>query len=349
MSEVPSESTDDAVGAEKPGDPAQRFDNPPPVAEEPALPLGPFDRLFEELGEPVPQPSSPTPNAWHAAWDQPDPAFGGSIQRPDDSPFATMALPAAGETIAHPGYGYPPAAPPEPAKRSIVRPAGRLVRELAETIVLALAIFLLVRAVVQNFQVEGKSMEPTFESGWYLLVNKSLYWEVNLDTVGKFVPFVDPGADPTRYVFRAPKRGDVIVFRQPNQPIGATERDFIKRVIGLPGEVVEVHNGTVFINGKPMREPYIAEKPAYDCPPKLVPPGTYFVLGDNRNNSSDSHSWGPVPKGNIIGQAWLIYWPFHQFGLVNNDHVKPDASQAEATVPNKDETPLLTVGGCTGG
>jgi signal peptidase I len=231
----------------------------------------------------------------------------------------------------------------------VVRPAGRLVRELAETVVLALAIFLLVRAVVQNFQVEGRSMEPTLETGWYLLVNKSLYWEVNLDTVGKFVPFVDGGSDPTRYIFRSPQRGDVVVFQQPDQPIGALERDFIKRIIGLPGEVVEVHDGTVFIDGEPLHEPYISEEPGYDCPARVVPEGSYFVLGDNRNNSSDSHSWGPVPKENIIGQAWLIYWPFETFGLVDNDHVKPDAEQAEAPRPVKEDVPLMTKGGCSSG
>ena len=78
-----------------------------------------------------------------------------------------------------------------------------------------------------------------------------------------------------------------------------------------------------------------------------MPPGTYFVLGDNRNNSSDSHSWGTVPKGNIIGQAWLIYWPFHQFGLVNNKHAQPDASQPESNFPAKQQIPLITRAGCT--
>lgn len=324
-----------------------------PTPELPSTPIGPFDRLFEELGEP---PRAPEPYTWHAASEPQhrEPAAssipfsaGGAMQRPDDSPFATIALPPPSDVPYTPGaYGPRPVALPK-EKRSVIRPAGRLVRELAETVVLALAIFLLVRAVVQNFQVEGRSMEPTFETGWYLLVNKSLYWEVNLDTLGKFFPFVDSGHDPTRYIFRGPKRGDVIVFRQPNQAIGTVERDFIKRVIGLPGEVVEVHDGTVYINGNPMHEPYIADKPAYDCPPKLVPPEMYFVLGDNRNNSSDSHSWGPVPKGNIIGQAWLIYWPFHQFGLVDNDHVKPDSSQQEPSVPDKQNVPLLTEAGCT--
>jgi signal peptidase I len=319
----------------------------PPV-EPRDVPSGPFDRLFEELG--VPPPPSPSDgSSWHAAWGPPQrpeprgPSYAFPENRPlprfDDTPFATIALPAPSDTPYRPGMYEPPVARP-PERRSLVRPAGRLVRELAETIVLALAIFLLVRSVVQNFQVDGKSMEPTLETGWYLLVNKSLYWEVNLETVGKFVPFVEPGHDPTRYLFRGPKRGDVVVFRQPGQPIGATERDFIKRIIGLPGEIVEVHDGTVFINGKPLHEPYIADKPNYDCPPRRVPAGHYWVLGDNRNNSSDSHAWGPVPKGNIIGNAWVIYWPFHRVGLVNNKHEVPDAAQPEPTIPVKQDVPL---------
>ena len=220
------------------------------------------------------------------------------------------------------GFGAPAEAVP-PRRRSALHFVGRGVRELAETVILALLIFLLVRAVVQNFQVEGKSMEPTFENGWYLLVNKALYWEINLKTVHKFIPFVHPGADPTRYIFRGPRRGDVIVFRAPEQVPGQPERDFIKRIIGLPGESVSVHDCTVFINGKPLNEPYILERPNYDYPATTVPPGQYFVLGDNRNNSSDSHAWGMLPKENIIGQGWLIYWPFKDFGLVDNTSAKP--------------------------
>lgn len=220
------------------------------------------------------------------------------------------------------------AAPPA-QRRSIFRPLGRILREAAETIVLALLIFLLVRAVVQNFQVEGRSMEPTLETSWYLLVNKALYWEINLKTINKFLPFIDPGDDPTRYVFRGPRRGDIIVFESPNQPQGQPERDFIKRIVGLPGETVEVHDCAVFINGKPLDEPYIKEKPAYTYGPKTVPPGHYFVLGDNRNNSSDSHSWGMVPKENIIGQAWLAYWPFSAFGLVDNTSVEPGSGASQ--------------------
>ena len=349
MPEVPPQSTEEQPSGAPLEEPSPPAGEPIPPAEPRDVPSGPFDRLFEELDRAQPA-APPGSRSWHAAWEpqqrpevrQPSYSFPEArpLPRPDDSPFATIALPAPSDAPYAPGMYGPPVAAPAKEKRSIVRPFGRLVRELAETVVLALAIFLLVRAVVQNFQVEGMSMQPTLQTRWYLLVNKSLYWEVNLDTVGKFVPFVEAGRDPTRYLFRGPKRGDVIVFRQPNQPAGAPERDFIKRVIGLPGEVVEVHNGTVFINGKPLHEPYIADKPNYDCPAQRIPPGFYWALGDNRNNSSDSHSWGPVPKGDIIGQAWLIYWPFDQFGLVDNDHAKPDASQAEPTQPAKQDVPL---------
>lgn len=221
-------------------------------------------------------------------------------------------------------FGGPAATAAAPRQRSVFRPLGRGLREIAETIILALLIFLLVRAVVQNFQVEGSSMNPTFENQWYVLVNKALYWEINLDTVHKFVPFVEPGDDPTRYVFRGPKRGDVIVFRSPTIPDDAPERDFIKRIIALPGETVEIHDCTVFVDGLPLDEPYIKEPPRYEHGPETVPPDHYFVLGDNRNNSSDSKNWGPLPKENIIGQAWLIYWPRSAFGLVDNTSVTPE-------------------------
>ena len=244
--------------------------------------------------------------------------------------------PAALPELPGGGTFHPPAsvAPPR-GRRRTMHFVGRGVRELAETIVLALMIFLLVRSVVQNFQVEGKSMEPTLETGWYLLVNKALYWEINLETVDKFLPFVEPGDDPTRYIFRGPRRGDVIVFRAPEETPGQTERDFIKRIIGLPGETVEVRDCTVFINGKPLDEPYILQRPTYTFPEEQVPDGHYFVLGDNRNNSSDSHSWGMLPKGNIIGQAWLTYWPSDFFGLIDNTSVTPQDAPAttNSTVP----------------
>ena len=258
------------------------------------------------------------------------------IPQPLDAPAAAAA---STSTTGLPHYSPPASSPPffgpasaagaiavelpAPRQRTLWRPLGRGLREMVETIILALLIFLLVRAVVQNFQVEGRSMEPTFENQWYVLVNKALYWQLNMETVSKFVPFVDPGDNPMHYLFRGPKRGDVVVFKSPNQPANGPERDFIKRVIALPGETVEVRDCTVFIDGEPLDEPYILEKPAYTFAPQTVPPDHLFVLGDNRNNSSDSHSWGMMPIENLIGQAWLIYWPSSAFGLVDNTSVTP--------------------------
>jgi signal peptidase I len=205
-------------------------------------------------------------------------------------------------------------------------------RELVETIILAALIFLAVRAVVQNFRVEGASMQPSLNDREYLLVNKAIYFRVDMDQIHRFLPFVPgDGADGDRHLFRAPRRGDVIVFKFHLD----TKRDFIKRVIGVPGDTVEVRDGTVFINGQPLQEDYVLDTPNYTYGPKTVPEGHYFVLGDNRRNSFDSHSWGSscppqqqcdfVPEENIIGQAWLLYWPFHDLGFVNNKTLRPVA------------------------
>ena len=202
-------------------------------------------------------------------------------------------------------------------------------RELAETVILAVLIFFAVKAVVQNFRVEGASMEPSLQTEQYLLVNKAIYFRVDMDKVHQFLPFVPGDNGQKKHLFRAPRRGDVIVFRFPMDP----SRDFIKRVIGVPGDTVEVKDEKVFINGAPLVEPYILATPNYNYGPKTVPPGEYFVLGDNRRNSYDSHAWGNtcpaqqqcdfVPEENIIGQAWLSYWPLDAFGFVNNKIIKP--------------------------
>ncbi|MBI4317371.1 MAG: signal peptidase I [Chloroflexi bacterium] len=185
-------------------------------------------------------------------------------------------------------------------------------REILETILLTLIIFLLVRAVVQNFKVEGRSMEPTLESGQYLLINKAAYWHVDPGAVGRYVPVVRTMDDKQMFVFGQPQRGDVIVFRYPKD----LSRDFIKRVIALPGETVEVRQGVVYVNSKPLDEHYLLDRPNYFVERQVVPPDNYFVLGDNRNNSLDSHVWGMVPVENIIGKAWLSYWPVDRWGLL---------------------------------
>ena len=201
-----------------------------------------------------------------------------------------------------------------PPSSQVGKKARRLGWELVQTLFLAALIFLAVRAVAQNFRVEGSSMEPGLHDGQYLLVNKAIYFKINLQTLSKYVPFIDAGDKPQRFLIRGPHRGDVVVFRFPRDP----QRDFIKRVIGVPGDVVEVINGNVYVNSVQLSETFTLNGTAYQFPRQTVPEGNYFVLGDNRNNSFDSHSWGFVPEENMIGQAMFSYWPMHQLGGVGN-------------------------------
>jgi signal peptidase I len=170
--------------------------------------------------------------------------------------------------------------------------------ELLQTFVLMALLFLGIRGIVQNFRVEGPSMQPTLSSGQYLWVNKAAYLELN----GQFM-------------LGGPQRGDIAVVRPPNENV-----DLIKRVIGLPGDRVLIKNGEVFINGQPLEEPYIRFSAGYSYPidgqPLIVPQGQYFVLGDNRSNSRDSHLGWFVSADSMIGRAWLTYWPPASWGVM---------------------------------
>jgi signal peptidase I len=189
----------------------------------------------------------------------------------------------------------------------ITKKGGGLAWELLQTIVLTLAIFLGVRSVVQNFRVEGASMEPTLETAQYLLISKASYFHIEGTPLDRFLPTTRQGS--TDYVFGGPQRGDVVVFKAPTQP----DKDFIKRIIGLPGDTILIKNGQVFVNGVPLDEAYIHYPATYTYPfdgqPKQIPDANYFVLGDNRPNSSDSHLGWVVPVDNLIGKAWISYWP----------------------------------------
>ena len=213
-----------------------------------------------------------------------------------------------------PALVLPEVARPRTKEQSSLRTA---LREILETVLLTLLIFLLVRTVVQNFKVEGQSMEPSLHSGQYLLVNKLAYLQIDPEAIERRVPILDlPFSQPID-VFGEPKRGDVVVFRFPRDP----SRDFIKRVIGVPGDTVEIRPQQVLVNGQIIDEPYLSDEryqPRYPAAPTVVPPGQYYVLGDNRNNSSDSHVWGLVPRDNIIGRAWLSYWPRSEWGWAPN-------------------------------
>ena len=188
------------------------------------------------------------------------------------------------------------------------------VREIVETILLTLLIFLAVRAIVQNFKVEGASMEPALHTGQYLLVNKAVYFNIDMAEISRVLPALNLRNRQVVYLFHPPEKGDVVVFRYPKD----TTRDFIKRVLATPGETVEIRGGQIYVDGEVVEEPYLADRPAYTYGPEKVPSDNYFVLGDNRNNSSDSHIWGMVPRKNIVGKAWISYWPVADWGLVPN-------------------------------
>ena len=210
-----------------------------------------------------------------------------------------------------------------------------MARELVETLALALVIFLGVRAVVQNFRVEGSSMDPTYASGQYVLVSKALYAHLSPQTIGRFLPFIS-SADTTKYLFRGPKRGEVIVFRPPLP--NSADRDFIKRVIGLPGDRVQVKDGKVFVNDQQLAETYL--RPLQTacggqwCDVRLGA-NEYYVMGDNRGNSSDSRIWGPVQADKIIGKTWLIYLPLSDFGRAPNQAPGTVAAASATATPSR--------------
>jgi signal peptidase I len=179
--------------------------------------------------------------------------------------------------------------------------------ELAQAVVVTGLMILGIRALVENFRVEGTSMQPNFAGGQALVVNRAAYFHVERLPFAQVFPTTNQGS--TRYIFGGPQRGDVVVFRAPPQP----DADYIKRIIGLPGDTILITQGRVFINGERLDEPYVDFPASYSFPtdgqPALVPDGNYFVLGDNRPDSFDSHLWGFVPVEDLIGRAWLRYWP----------------------------------------
>lgn len=166
-----------------------------------------------------------------------------------------------------------------------------IVKEYVEAfgIAVLLASFIIV-FIAQSFLVQGASMEPTLHNGERLMVDK------------------------LSYRFSEPKRGQIVVFRYPSDP----RRKFIKRIMGLPGDQVEVRRHQLYINGTAVDEPYINGPTYGDYGPIVVPEGTYFVMGDNRNNSDDSRfpDVGPVPRKLLVGRALFLYWPLNRISLV---------------------------------
>ncbi len=192
----------------------------------------------------------------------------------------------------------------------------RALRDIVETLLLTVLIFLSVRAVVQSFQVEGESMMPSLETRQLLLVNKAAYWRLDwLPQASASVGATAP-APSGRFLFGPPQRGEVIVFEAP----GDRDRDYIKRVIGVPGDVVVIRDGAVYLNGRLLQEPYLPGGAVTHLTRSdqknrwKVPQGSLFVLGDNRFNSLDSRDWGYLPVENVVGRAVWAYWPLDKWG-----------------------------------
>ena len=212
-----------------------------------------------------------------------------------------QALPPPSSARGWDDFNAPP--PPPPPRRvrrsSSSRRRAHLARDIIETIVLTVVIFVAIRFSVQTFRVDGQSMEPGLNSNQYVLVNK------------------------LAYLFGGPSRGDVIVFHWPVDPT----QDFIKRVIGLPGDTINVTPTQIIVNGVTLKEPYISSPMNAQPRPFKLGTDEYFVMGDNRPFSSDSRSWGTVPRSYIIGKATVVFWP------LSNWEVIPTYSSVFASVP----------------
>lgn len=184
-------------------------------------------------------------------------------------------------------------------------------RELVEAALIGVVVFIAIQVAVVNFRVEGSSMRPTLLPGQYLMVNKLVYYQLDTERLGKIIPFWQPEAPRTMPVVRAPRRGDVIVFDYPLEP----ERQFVKRIIGEPGDLVAIDNGRVSVNGRHLEETYLEVLGRAQMHVVQLAEDEYFVMGDNRTGSRDSRHWGPLPADHIIGKVWAIYWPRSAWGF----------------------------------
>lgn len=179
--------------------------------------------------------------------------------------------------------------------------------------------------VVQPVKVEGTSMLPRLHDGERIFVNKLIYYKVpppeadGWNKADSFSGIVSHGARTALYpIWPRIERGDVVVFWYPNDP----DKSYVKRIIGLPGETVEIRNGRILINGQELNEPYLDPDLTSiqgSQPPKLVEKHYYFVMGDNRDNSSDSRAWGLVPEKYIYGKALFRYWPVSSIGVIAHE------------------------------
>jgi signal peptidase I len=230
---------------------------------------------------------------------------------PDENPNLLMDdEPEAARTNPKKLFGQP--------LRSVARPTleskGGLLKEAIETLLLVIAIYTIVNLSTARFVVEGRSMEPNFFTDEFIIVSR------------------------LAYVVGEPERGDVIVFHYDEE----SGRDFIKRIIGLPGDHIQMKEGKVYVNGVVLNEPYVERLcSTVTCRDRewYVPEGQYFVLGDNRNSSQDSHDFGPINKDQIVGRAWIRYWPPSSWGFIPHHDYDTDIPETPLPTPIPSPTP----------
>ncbi len=173
-------------------------------------------------------------------------------------------------------------------KKDIKKRKKSMIRELLETVISAgIIAFIIITFIGQVTVVRGASMEPTLHDRERLIANK------------------------ISYRFESPERNEIIIFKP---PIGI-KRNYIKRIIGIPGDKIEIVNGKIYVNDQALEEPYVKYRSNENMPPTIVPVDSFFVLGDNRPNSSDSRYWGFVPRKNVVGKAWVVFWPLNKIRI----------------------------------
>ena len=178
-------------------------------------------------------------------------------------------------------------------------------RNIAKNIILAFALSIAFQILLGNYVVDGNSMDPTLRNDQRVFVNKFVYFDPIV-----FKSNLNLNFDSTLN----PKRGDVVVF-DPPFPYDASGKQFVKRIIAIPGDTIENSSGIILVNGKPFGNDFGTTSEISEVPKTLVPEGYYYVLGDNRNSSNDSRNFGFVPRTSIIGRVWVIYWPFSNFKI----------------------------------
>ena len=229
--------------------------------------------------------------------------------------------------------------PPPARDRSRREPRRKgLAREVAETLLLAMVMFLSVRTVGGAYEVDGPSMAPNLDDHQRLFVSRAAYAHLDLRGLVDLLPGHDGADDVVWYPFAPPARGDIVVF----EPVEDGDQPLIKRVVALPGERIAFRGGAVVVDGIELEEPYIdgditrcRESPSCDL---VVPVGTVYVLGDNRTNSRDSRHFGPVPVERVVGKAVVSFWPPKDAGrLPPPDY--PSAPEGRASAPTARRLP----------